>query len=160
MKMCAMIVCLGLIVSIPAWNLAAQETSNPQAPPGVMEMIQQIGAFSFTDGSSIFTFHSDHLFTLTPSGMSGRSVTGFWSLDSDGMFLVTGQWQWQNGVSREDDYREMVISVTYMGGEADTSNPFAQTPLYPVYFTIERLSAISQATYQERLQSASLPATE
>lgn len=137
-------------------SIGMLSTALAQAPPpSVPEALAQREAFAFADGSSIYTFHSDHRFELGPVGMSGRTIAGVWT-DGDNGLVVTGQWGWINGLSRTDDFREMVLHVTPHPGEA-TKVGHAQVEVQPVYFTIDGLRPVSKAVFDERKKALLKP---
>lgn len=131
-------------------TVAAHAQDPPENPPDWTDIVASEGAFSFADGSSVFTFHSDHRFTLEPIGMSGRTIEGAWTNVAG--LLITGEWGWLNGLSPLDDFREMVLHVNYMG-EPAIEVGYRTDRVYPVYFTIERLVTIDEAIYRARVEA-------
>jgi len=73
-----------------------------------------------SDGSSIYIFFPDKTFRLEPIGMSGRTIKGTWTNDSHRIHIV-GQWSWINGLSPNDDFREMekiaLVDLVFGGGK-------------------------------------------
>lgn len=131
-------------------TFVAHAQDPPENPPDWSDILAADGAFSFSDGSSVFTFHSDHRFTLEPIGISGRTIEGVWTNEAE--LLVTGQWGWLNGLSMLNDFREMHLQISY-NGEAPNEVGYRNDRVYPVVFTIERLVAIDEATYRARLEA-------
>ena len=142
--------CSIAILILACTTFVAHAQDPPENPPDWTDILAVEGTFSFSDGSSVFTFHSDHRFTLEPIGISGRTIEGVWTSEAE--LLVAGQWGWLNGLSAIDDFREMQLQFTYMG-EAAIEVGYRNDHVYPVYFTIERLMAIDQATYRARLEA-------
>lgn len=105
----------------------------------IQGILETEGVFRFTDQSSVYSFLSDGSFLMEPVGISGRAVEGSWTTEDYGVFLITGRWTWYNGVSMENDFREMEILITPLSAEADTVNGLA---VYEVYFTIEELGPL------------------
>ncbi len=108
-------------------------------PVSVEGILETEGVFRFTDHSSVYSFFSDGSFLMEPVGISGRAVEGSWTTEDYGVFLITGRWTWYNGVSMENDFRQMEILITPLSAEADTVNGLA---VYEVYFTIEELGPL------------------
>jgi hypothetical protein len=109
------------------------------APVSVEEILETEGVFRFTDHSSVYSFLSDGSFLMEPVGISGRAVEGSWTTGDYGVFLITGRWTWYNGVSMDNDFREMELLITPLSAEADTVNGMA---VYEVYFTVEELGPL------------------
>jgi hypothetical protein len=139
----ARLLVLTLLLTIT--SLAVAEDA-PAPPRAVTEIIASDGAFSFSDGSSLYTFRQDHSFSLEPLGISGQTITGLWSVTDDGLFLISGQWGWVNGVSPDDDYRELLLRVHCTGDKHKATDTYRDIDVYPVYFHIERLSKIKKST--------------
>lgn len=114
-------------------------------PLTIPDIIKTEGGFSFTDGSSVYTFSDDGTFMMEPLSLSGRAIEGRWTSGSEGAFLITGVWTWYNGISALDDFRRMTMAVTLIPGEPDTVRTMwsgSETRLYPVYFTIDEVAGI------------------
>ncbi|HOP25854.1 MAG TPA: hypothetical protein PLM22_03510 [Candidatus Sabulitectum sp.] len=111
-------------------------------PGSIEEILDTQGVFSFTDGSSIYSFFSDGDFLMEPAGLSGRAIEGSWTSDDYGEFSVEGLWTWYNGISQENDRRRMTVLITLLPGEPDTLESLWQgegVTVYKVYFTVEEL---------------------
>ncbi len=106
----------------------------------IEQVIRDEGAISFSDGSSIFTFKDSGEFTLQPIGMSGRTISGTWTNDGSSILVITGQWGWINGISRDNDHREMRLIASLKNDSPISQSslgPVWRWKLYDVYFTIE-----------------------
>jgi hypothetical protein len=136
---------LVLTLLLTITSLAVAEDA-PASPRSVTEIIASDGAFSFSDGSSLYTFRKDHSFSLEPLGISGQTITGHWSVNADGLFLISGQWGWVNGISPTDDYRELLLNIRCTGDQHKAKDTYRDVNVYPVYFHIERLSKIPKPT--------------
>ncbi len=126
--------------------------------PSVAEIIRQKGTFSFTDGSSVFTFERNGQFSLgpVPMGESGRTIDGMWTNNGTGIFVIAGKWGWMNGLSKTDDFREMKILVSLRQQDPvgqGSAGPVKRPTLYDVYFTIESLAPISAEKYITNTES-------
>ena len=110
------------------------------------EIFAQRDVLAFSDGSSVYTFHRDHHFTLGPVGLSGRTIDGIWD-EANGGLLITGKWSWMNGLSAPDDIREMLVGVSPHGSATHTVGNHV---LSDVYFTVERLQPVSAETFARR----------
>lgn len=108
-------------------------------PGSIEEILGTEGVFSFTDGSSIYSFFSDGDFLMEPAGLSGRAIEGSWTSDDFGEFSVEGLWTWYNGISRENDRRSMTVLVTLLPGEPDT---VWGKRVWPVYFSVEEITPV------------------
>lgn len=94
-----------------------------------------------SDGSSIYIFFPDKTFRLEPIGMSGRTIKGTWTSDSHRIHIV-GQWSWINGLSTNDDFREMDIHIgSLQDNTRDQTSMFSMSKhkIYECYFLIERV---------------------
>jgi len=124
-------------------------TALAQSPPTVEEHLKGHDSYAYSDGSSVFTFHKDQSFRLAPIGMSGRAIEGVWA-KVDGGLLVTGQWTWVNGLSVDDDYREMLLQVSPLPGEPTKVGTQA-VEVRPTYAVVEKVAPIDAAVYKRRL---------
>jgi len=94
-----------------------------------------------SDGSSVYIFSPDNKFRLEPIGISGRTIEGTWARDSDEIHII-GRWSWVNGLSANDDFREMDI---HLGSLEDKTRDYTSMltatkhKIYESYFLIERL---------------------
>ena len=99
-----------------------------------------------SDGSSVYIFFPDNKFQLAPVGLSGRTIEGTWSLDSKGLH-INGKWGAVNGLSINDDFREMDIHIGYLTSET-TENDFpmagGKRQVSKCYFYIERLEKVKK----------------
>lgn len=110
--------------------------------PSAMEIIDNTGELAFTDGSSLYHFFDDGTFLLEPLSLSGRAIEGEWECSDSGTFVITGRWTWYNGISPINDMRRMTINVTVLSDQPETTESLWQgtgTPVYDVYFTVEKL---------------------
>lgn len=122
---------VSLLVSIPSF---AVELIKPETILGKQELC-------ISDGSSIYIFSPDQKFRLEPIGMSGRTIEGTWSKDSDGIH-ISGQWSWIDGLSANDDFREMDLHIGSLENETrDHTSMLTATKhkIHKGYFLIERL---------------------
>lgn len=108
-------------------------------PGSIEEILGTEGVFSFSDGSSIYSFFSDGDFLMEPAGLSGRAIEGSWTSDDFGEFSVEGLWTWYNGISRENDRRSMTVLVTLLPGEPDS---VWGKRVWPVYFSVEEITPV------------------
>ena len=126
----------------------------------IREVLQKEGRFSFTDGSSVFTFMaavadsadetvSDEAipqiapagrFSLQPLGLSGLAIDdAVWFCYSN-VFRVIGTWGWQNGLSRIDDFRLMQLSVQRRSSSSDVKEAgMSGERVFDVYHYIQEL---------------------
>jgi len=111
----------------------------------VESIIASEGVFAFSDGSSVFRFEKGGTFVLEPVGISGRTIAGTWKQTDSGRLTVVGQWSWVNGVSRTDDYRRMVIHISYHGEPAVKASGVRSVKVYPCYVVMEELVAVTKA---------------
>ncbi len=128
-QMFALVVCL--FYSIHAF---AGELIKPESILGTKELC-------ISDGSSIYIFSPNKKFRLEPVGISGRTIEGTWTQDFDGIHIV-GQWSWINGLSANDDFREMDIHIGYLQDktrEYTSMISASKHKIYECYFLIERL---------------------
>jgi hypothetical protein len=135
-----------LFLSIPSF---AGQLIEPKSILGKKELC-------ISDGMSLYVFAPDMKFRLEPLGLSGRTIEGTWSFDSDGLH-VRGKWMWVNGFSSDDDYREMDI---YIGCLQDStkehiSHRGGKCLIHDCYFLIERL----QKTKKGEQDGSGQPAT-
>lgn len=122
---------ISLFLSI---HLFAGELIKPETVLGTKELC-------ISDGSSLFIFSPGKKFRLEPIGMSGRTIEGTWTQDSDGIHIV-GQWSWINGISANDDFREMDIHIGSLQGETRDYTSMisgSKHKIYECYFLIERV---------------------
>ena len=115
--------------------------------PAFASIIKKDGRAVISDGSSLFIFSHDGIFSQEPVSDSGRTVQGTWAVDPDGaVFTITGNWGWINGVSPISDSRKMVV-VIYPATSAPKFETINRegTPvrIYDCYFEIEELVKIS-----------------
>ena len=108
-------------------------------PGSIEEILGTEGVFSFSAGSSIYSFFSDGDFLMEPAGLSGRAIEGSWTSDDFGEFSVEGLWTWYNGISRENDRRSMTVLVTLLPGEPDS---VWGKRVWPVYFSVEEITPV------------------
>ena len=94
------------LFSVVAALGAAEPTYAPQ------EAINRFGSFTITDGSSYFTFSQDGKFRSGPMGMSGRELSGTWTVADKTELTVIAQVGWINGLQPRDDYRRIVFRVS------------------------------------------------
>jgi len=121
------------------------DTSIEAELPSIIEIIDEEGQFTFTDGSSTYLFLDDGSFYLEPTGLSGRAVEGNWTNSDSNRFEITGIWSWYNGISSIDDKRRMTIFIYLISMETEVSELLwrsADSKLYDVYFTIEEITKI------------------
>ena len=114
-------------------------------PVGIEDILVRENIFSFTDGSSVYTFFSDGNFLMEPLGLSGRAVEGVWETEDYCVFNVTGTWTWYNGISAIDDFRQMTLWITLLSDDPDTLESLWQgagTMVYSVYFTIDEIVSL------------------
>ena len=122
-----------LLVLLQAFSCAG-ELLDPAAVFGSKEVC-------ISDGSSLYLFHPDGKFHLEPLGLSGRTVEGSWKRDS-GIVKITGKWGWVNGLSKEDDFREMEIHISALHDttrEQVSKLTGSKHRVHHCYFLIERL---------------------
>ena len=119
------------------------------ASESIDQIIAETGSFVYLDGSSYFAFGKSGQFESGPKGMSGRTIKGTWSKDRNDMFVIKGQWSWMNGWSQTNDFRTMVIYISYHNESyLAPSNSLFYTSiqtnrpirLYTVYATIDSLT--------------------
>tara|TARA_R110002167_G_scaffold102617_1_gene266098 strand:- start:489 stop:896 length:408 start_codon:yes stop_codon:yes gene_type:complete len=94
-----------------------------------------------TDGSSIYIFMPDNTFVSEPLGLSGRTINGKWDWDSH-LIRITGTWSWINGLSPENDFREMDIHIGHITNETSEHKSMLTAKkhrIYKSYFYIDRL---------------------
>ena len=115
--------------------------------PKPSEIIQNEGQFVFTDGSSFYLFKKDGTFTSEPLGLSGRVISGHWTFQEDRVFVIQGRWSWINGLSANDDYREMKIAVyspvsSEIVEQLSVVGATTKAKIYKCYFVVEELHRI------------------
>jgi hypothetical protein len=117
------------------------------------EVIDAHGKCVFTDGSSIYQFHKDGNFILEPNDMfRGRTIHGKWKTEDGRTFLIVGKWGLINGISGDNDYRRLTLSVTLQSDQPEGVNNTGfpkHMKVWPVYFTVEELKAITKEEYEE-----------
>ena len=121
--------------------------------PKFTEIIDAQGKCVFTDGSSTYQFYKDTSFVLEPNDMfSGRTIKGKWSSEDGRTFVIVGKWGLINGISKDDDYRKLTLSVTLRSDQpqgAESAGPVKRHKVYPVYCTVEELKSITKEEYEE-----------
>jgi len=133
MKLKVPFVMLGLILMILRAHAAPEQLSS------FANSIKENGTVSITDGSSLFTFSKDGSFSQEPVSISGRTVQGKWTTDSEGtLFTITGNWGWINGISPISDLRKMVMAI-YSGELCTIDRNGKPMLIYKCYFEIEEL---------------------
>ena len=131
MKNQTIAVLISLLIPLP---LFAGDLIKPESILGKQELC-------ISDGSSIYIFSPDKTFRLEPLGMSGRTIKGTWTSDSDGIHIF-GQWTWINGLSSKDDFREMDIHIgSLQDSTRDQTSMLTASKhkIYECYFLIERV---------------------
>ena len=131
MKNQTIVVMISLLFSLP---LFAGDLIKPESILGKRELC-------ISDGSSLYIFSPDKTFRLEPIGMSGRRIKGTWKSDSNGIHIV-GQWSWINGLSTDDDFREMDIHIgSLQDNTRDQTSMLTASKhkIYECYFLIERV---------------------
>jgi hypothetical protein len=94
-----------------------------------------------SDGSSIYIFMPDNTFISEPLGISGRTITGTWDWNSH-LISISGTWSWVNGISPENDFREMDIHIGHIMNETSEYKSMLtgnKHQIYKSYFYIDRL---------------------
>jgi hypothetical protein len=116
--------------------------NDPFIPP--LRQIEQSGSICVGDGSSYFMFAKDGTFQSGPLGMSGRTMTGRWTHDDDGRFVVTAKLGWMNGIIPADQYRRIVFHIYYVTKRTNELKvPFlSSTEVSDSYFLIEEMTII------------------
>ena len=112
------------------------------------------GYFAFSDGSSVYVLRADGTFELTPHGISGRTVTGFWQSDDERNVTVIGKWGWVNGLSRDDDYRRMAFAVSIHPDPVTGPRKVRSFELVEAYVVLESLAPVDKATYDAAAKRA------
>lgn len=124
--------------------------------PKFTEIIDAQGKCVFTDGSSTYQFYKDGSFVLEPNDMfSGRTIKAKWTSEDGRIFVIVGKWGWLNGISKDDDYRELTLSVTLRSDQPEgVDNPgyVKRMKVWPVYFTVEELKSITKEDYDKSNQ--------
>jgi hypothetical protein len=111
----------------------------PAPLPSFAEIIKENGTVCITDGSSLFKFSKNGSFSQEPIFISGRTVQGKWTTDSEGaLFTITGNWGWMNGMSPLSDPRRMVL-VIYPGEFGTINFRNYHLRINKCYFEIEEL---------------------
>lgn len=52
------------------------------------KIIEKNGDYTFISGPSYMTLHSDHRFTFSPMGVSGRTIDGWWKSNGKAYVIV------------------------------------------------------------------------
>jgi hypothetical protein len=129
--------------------------------PTFTEIIETQGKCVFTDGSSTYQFYKDGTFMLEPNDkFSGRTVHGAWNTTDNRKVVITGKWGLINGISKDDDYRELTLLVTLRSDQpagAESLGPVKRFKVYPVYFTVEGLRPIGKQEYEKAMTSRTKP---
>ena len=129
-----------LSVAAAAGVSAAEPTYWPQ------EALDKFGAFTITDGSSYFTFSRDGKFKSGPMGLSGRELSGTWTVADKTEMTVVARVGWMNGLQPQDDYRRIVLRISSL--HKRTTQPAvsfgAPADLFDGYFYIEEFVKISK----------------
>jgi hypothetical protein len=110
-------------------------------------LIKKEPQISVSDGSSIYTFGSDGRFNLEPAGVSGRSIQGKWIINGEKNIEITGKWGWTNGLSKENDHRTMILSITNLesaGQKYIKSITHRNIKLWKAYLIVEHLAETQQ----------------
>lgn len=134
--------------------LAAASVADAAAEmPKFNEIIASQGKCVFTDGSSTYQFYKDGSFVLEPNDMfSGRTIHGKWKSEDGRTFVIIGKWGLINGISKDDDYRKLTLSVVLRSDQpegADSLGPVKRFKVYRVYFTVEELKGITKEEYEK-----------
>lgn len=129
-----------LFVFFTAFTISAQNYPVPA------QIIREESKFIFTDGSSYYLFNKDGTFKSEPLGISGRTISGTWKVQ-DNLFTIEGKWGWVNGLSRNDDYRKMVVFINNPTSSEilerlSPSFGSLNVKIYKCYFEIEDLQKI------------------
>lgn len=131
--------------------VGAAHGAEPRTEPRteVRGLFDAHGLFVFSDGSSVYVLKKDGTFALEPVGISGRTIQGYWQSDDDRLFVVTGQWGWVNGLSRDDDYRRMTFAVTAYPAERVAVPVTTRTRLSVngAYFVMDELVKTTKAAF-------------
>jgi hypothetical protein len=114
--------------------------------PEPSQIIKDEGKFIFTDGGSYYLFQKDGTFKSEPLGISGRVITGTWK-SQDNLFVIQGKWSWMNGLSRENDFRKMVLYInnpdsSEMVERLSFGFGSLKVKIYKCYFLVEELQKI------------------
>ena len=94
-----------------------------------------------SDGSSLYIFHQSGRFTMEPLGISGRTIEGEWTADSNRIRII-GVWSWVNGLSVPNDRREMDLHIGAILNETiqhNYHNTGKEHQIQNAYFFIDRL---------------------
>ncbi len=135
------------MLSVFAMIFTVLTGTNPETEiPSVLQVIQDVNQFAFSDDSSLFLFMDDGSFFMDPLGMCGRTVEGSWiSLDSN-RFEINGIWGWNNGISLINDKRRMTMYIYLRSMDTVSSESLwrsSDARLYDVYFVIEELIEVN-----------------
>ena len=123
-------------------TVAALGAEDPTYSP--QEAIAKFGSFTITEGSSYFTFSQDGKFRSGPMGMSGRELSGTWTLADKTELTVIAQVGWMNGLQPRDDYRRIVLRVSTLRKRPApaTISLGAPAELFDSYYLIEEFVKI------------------
>ncbi|MDX9722459.1 MAG: hypothetical protein RBU37_17065 [Myxococcota bacterium] len=114
-------------------------------------LLQGEDSVSFSDDGSIYTFYQDGRFTLNPDALSGMTIEGIWEKDGE-VFVVTGQWGWVNGLSRDNDYRELRLTLRLRSSTpVDDKGWQGTATLYDVKLKKAKEQALSTEEYEARM---------
>ena len=138
------------VVCMFSVSLAKKGVASMEQPLSIQKIIDKEGSFSFTDGSSIYTFKEDGDFSLHPK-VSGRLVQGTWRTEDFRRFVIVGTWSWADGLSKVDDFRELILYVNRHPGESTETDISKTIKLYPVYFAVEKLIELPEDEYRKKV---------
>ena len=130
---------LFLFFSAASLVAAADDTLIPP-----LKAIEQFGGIAISDGSSYFRFSKDGSFESGPIGISGRTMKGHWTKNSDGFFVATARLGWVNGISSGDQYRRIVFHISHVTKRAVPLKPGFGTSaeIFDSYFLIDEMVSI------------------
>ena len=108
-------------------------------PLEVNKLLHAKGDFCISDGSSVYIFSPNGKFKSTPVGLSGRTIEGTWTNDSTKIY-IKGKWGWMNGLSSNNDFREMDIHIGSVSDKVTIHSVWAKKRIvHDAYFIITRL---------------------
>jgi len=111
-----------------------------------LDAIRENESITISDGSSFYTFRKDGSFDSGPGGISGRRITGTWTISQDRpnpSFVVDGQWSWINGLSNPDDFRRIVFDIrpgVFRKTSDEASHFSLSSQIFQCYFLIDELT--------------------